>query len=105
MPTLLTNTSYANVTGGQRVQARGVGTNVTLISGLNTTSTIVSPDILLSDGFLHVIDTVLQIPVTPISTVSAENWQYFTVIFAEDETLGTAFSSLVANLTALEDMT
>jgi uncharacterized surface protein with fasciclin (FAS1) repeats len=41
IPTLLTNASYANVTGGQRVQALLAHGNVTVISGLELNSTVV----------------------------------------------------------------
>jgi uncharacterized surface protein with fasciclin (FAS1) repeats len=41
IPTLLTNTSYTNVTGGQVVNAIRTGDNVTFFSGLNMNSTVV----------------------------------------------------------------
>jgi uncharacterized surface protein with fasciclin (FAS1) repeats len=40
VPTLLTNASYANVTGGQRVAAALVDGNVTFFSGLLANSTV-----------------------------------------------------------------
>jgi uncharacterized surface protein with fasciclin (FAS1) repeats len=43
IPTRLTNTSYANVTDGQRVEASTVNGNVTFISGLREHSTVVIP--------------------------------------------------------------
>jgi uncharacterized surface protein with fasciclin (FAS1) repeats len=42
LPTLLTNTTYANVTGGQRVEARLNGSNVEVFSGLLAKSTVVT---------------------------------------------------------------
>lgn len=43
IPTLLTNTSYANVTGGQRVEAVSNGSSVVFTSGLLSTSTVTTP--------------------------------------------------------------
>ena len=40
LPTLLTNSSFTNVTGGQVVNAVKVGNNVTFFSGLNQNSTV-----------------------------------------------------------------
>jgi uncharacterized surface protein with fasciclin (FAS1) repeats len=40
IPTFLTNSSYANVTGGQRVEAVLNGTNVEIFSGLLQKSTV-----------------------------------------------------------------
>jgi uncharacterized surface protein with fasciclin (FAS1) repeats len=40
IPTLLTNTSYANVTGGQRVEAVAMNNSVVFTSGLLSTSTV-----------------------------------------------------------------
>ena len=40
IPTLLTNQTYANVTGGQRVEALTEGTNVTIFSGLLQNSSV-----------------------------------------------------------------
>jgi transforming growth factor-beta-induced protein len=41
LPTLLTNTSYTNVTGGQRVKALLNGKSVNIISGLLKKSTVI----------------------------------------------------------------
>jgi hypothetical protein len=41
IPTALTNISYANVTGGQRVEAILVRNNVTFLSGLLQNSSVV----------------------------------------------------------------
>jgi uncharacterized surface protein with fasciclin (FAS1) repeats len=41
-PTLLKNTSYTNVTGGQRVKGVLTGGNVVLFSGLRSNSTVVT---------------------------------------------------------------
>lgn len=43
IPTLLTNQTYANITGGQVVDAIAVGGNVTFFSGLFQNATVVQP--------------------------------------------------------------
>ena len=43
VPTMLTNTVYANVTGGQVVEAVTQGTNVEIYSGLLMNSTVTTP--------------------------------------------------------------
>ena len=40
IPTMLNNTAYSNVTGGQRVEAELIGSNVTFFSGLLANSTV-----------------------------------------------------------------
>lgn len=40
IPTMLNNMTYANVTGGQRVNAVRLGDNVTFFSGLNMNTTV-----------------------------------------------------------------
>jgi len=62
IPTLLTNASYANVTGGQRVQALLAHGNVTVISGLELNSTVVQADQNFTGGTIHVLNSVLTIP-------------------------------------------
>jgi hypothetical protein len=42
LPTLLTNETYANVTGGQRVEARLNGSSVEIFSGLLQKSMVVT---------------------------------------------------------------
>jgi uncharacterized surface protein with fasciclin (FAS1) repeats len=42
LPSLLTNTSYTNVTGGQRVEGYTNGTNVDIVSGRLATSMVVT---------------------------------------------------------------
>jgi len=63
----LTNATYANVTGGQRVQALLAHNNVTLISGLEQNSTVVTANLNFTGGTIHVINKVLTVP-TNVST-------------------------------------
>ncbi|EDU46006.1 beta-ig-h3 fasciclin [Pyrenophora tritici-repentis] len=62
VPTLLTNTSYANVTGGQRVEVEEEDDKVVFYSGLGMNSTVTTADVRFSGGVIHIIDTVLSIP-------------------------------------------
>jgi uncharacterized surface protein with fasciclin (FAS1) repeats len=48
IPTMLTNPMYANVTGGQRVEALMTGKNVTFFSGLQANSSVTQAVRLLS---------------------------------------------------------
>ncbi|KAH8748595.1 FAS1 domain-containing protein [Hyaloscypha finlandica] len=73
LPTLLTNTTYANVTGGQRVEARLNGSSVEIFSGLLAKSTVVTADLSFTGGILHIIDTVLTIPESDAATATAAN--------------------------------
>lgn len=43
VPTLLTNVSYTNVTGGQRVEAAVMDGKVNILSGAGVSSTVVTP--------------------------------------------------------------
>lgn len=91
VPTSLSNMAYTNVTGGQRVEAVMVGKNVSIFSGLLQNSTVTqavsgSPmsilpkdiadsisyqNINFTGGVLHVIDTVLTVPLNISATVEA----------------------------------
>lgn len=62
---LLSNETYTNVTGGQRVGARLVGGDdgtATIISGLGSRSNVTTADVAVSNGVVHIIDSVLTIP-------------------------------------------
>lgn len=60
---LLNSPDLTNVTGGQKVIVTRQPDTVVITSGLSTRSTIVSPNIPVDQGVLHVIDSVLNIPV------------------------------------------
>ncbi|CAA9966302.1 hypothetical protein CFE70_010172 [Pyrenophora teres f. teres 0-1] len=61
-PTLLTNTSYANVTGGQRVEVEKEDNKVVIYSGTGANSTVTTADVRFSGGVIHIIDSVLSLP-------------------------------------------
>jgi uncharacterized surface protein with fasciclin (FAS1) repeats len=73
VPTLLTPGMYANVTGGQRVEALSSGNSTSFISGalMNSTSTGMAMN--FSGGVVHVVDEVLTIPLNVSSTAIAAN--------------------------------
>jgi len=73
IPSLLTNASYANVTGGQRVEAFLNGSSVDIISGLLQESTVITANINFTGGVIHIIDTVLTIPESAAATSIAAN--------------------------------
>ncbi|KAL9130543.1 MAG: hypothetical protein Q9217_001311 [Psora testacea] len=62
VPTLLSDTSYANVTGGQVVEAIKQGDSVVFYSGLLANSTVTTADTNFTGGVIHIIDTVLTVP-------------------------------------------
>lgn len=78
IPTLLDNSTYANVTSGQRVEANQTSNgNITFYSAVKVPSTITTPDILLTKGFLHIVDAVLQVPLPLSQAVSLADLPYF----------------------------
>ena len=69
--TLLTNPLYANVTGGQRVEMMLSENNEpTILSGLKKASHIVTPNIFYQGGLIHIIDSVLTIPLSFPATIT-----------------------------------
>ncbi|MCJ1246977.1 hypothetical protein MMC30_004188 [Trapelia coarctata] len=71
VPSMLSNPAYTNVTGGQRVEAVMVGQNVSVFSGLLQNSTVTQANINFTGGVLHVIDTVLTVPLNISATAEA----------------------------------
>lgn len=69
IPTALMNMSYANVTGGQRVEAMMVGKNVEFFGGLLQNVTVVEANLNYTGGIIHVIDSVLTLPQNVSSTL------------------------------------
>lgn len=71
--TLLTNSSYTNVTGGQVVEAERDDDTVIFTSGLLRESRVTTADVNFTGGIVHIIDSVLTVPVSPSDTVTAAN--------------------------------
>ncbi|KAL9104028.1 MAG: hypothetical protein Q9163_000967 [Psora crenata] len=68
VPTLLTNSSYTNVISGQVVEAVRQGDSVVFYSGLLANSTVKTADVNFTGGVIHVIDTVLTVPLNATYT-------------------------------------
>ncbi|KIW93818.1 uncharacterized protein Z519_05133 [Cladophialophora bantiana CBS 173.52] len=69
-PTLLTNSNYTNVTGGQVVELTALNNLPTVVSGVKAESHVVEADIFYLGGLIHIIDTVLTIPISFPATVT-----------------------------------
>lgn len=67
-PTLLTNTPYADVTGGQWVKCTTVDGKPAVLSGVQAASDITHADVIFLRGLVHIIDVVLTIPLTRPAT-------------------------------------
>ncbi|KAF4634755.1 hypothetical protein G7Y89_g3341 [Cudoniella acicularis] len=63
------NTTLSNVTGGQVVGGVKSGSKVEVMSGLKEISTVQTADIQFSGGVMHLIDTVLTLPIAPSMSV------------------------------------
>ncbi|KAF1999586.1 FAS1 domain-containing protein [Amniculicola lignicola CBS 123094] len=77
VPTLLTNGSFTNVTGGQVVEAVMMGEQTLFYSGLLANSSVVQADVNFNGGVLHVVDRVLSIPGSVTDTALAVNLTSF----------------------------
>ncbi|MCJ1319975.1 hypothetical protein MMC15_005311 [Xylographa vitiligo] len=63
LPTLLTNQSTTNVTGGQVISVvEQAGNNFVAVSGLGTRAAITELDLTFNGGVLHIVDTFLIPP-------------------------------------------
>ncbi|KAG4432763.1 hypothetical protein IFR05_011746 [Cadophora sp. M221] len=62
---MLTNTTYTNVTNGQVVQLSKMGNKVMAMSGLKEMSMSTTMDVMFTGGVVHVIDKVLTMPMMP----------------------------------------
>lgn len=71
VPSVLNNTQYANVTGGQVVGVEREDDDVTLFSGLLQNSSVVTPNVNFTGGIVHIIDNVLTLPPSASDTLSA----------------------------------
>lgn len=92
IPTMLNDPMFANVTGGQRVEALMTGKNVSFFSGLGNNATVTQAvsllryfstssersltfvqDMNFTGGVIHVIDSVLTVPQNISATAVAAN--------------------------------
>jgi uncharacterized surface protein with fasciclin (FAS1) repeats len=73
IPTLLQPGMFANVTGGQVVEAVGDGNQTSIFSGLLNNATTSGSPLNFTGGVVHVIDEVLTIPQNISTTAIAAN--------------------------------
>jgi uncharacterized surface protein with fasciclin (FAS1) repeats len=80
VPTNLNNATYANVTGGQRLElvldANGEPQTVSGNKSISHPAT----ELVCVGGFVHIIDQVLTIPLTTVFELTAANLEFFTSI-------------------------
>lgn len=97
IPTLLNNSTYTNVTGGQVVSAITNGSDVVITSGGLNHSRIGPMDLTFDGGVVHVIDKVLSIPANVSATAVAANLTGIASALTN--------ASLVATVDGLSDVT
>lgn len=73
VPTLLNDTAFTNVTGGQKVELIRQNGQPTLLSAVKAESRITHGDVFYVGGLLHIVDSVLQIPVSFPATITKAN--------------------------------
>lgn len=93
--TLLSNTSYTNVTGGQVVKAQSMDGGVVFTSGLLRTSHVSTADVTFNGGVVHVIDSVLTIPMSPSATAVGANLTALAGALTSSNLVGTVDSLTV----------
>ncbi|KAI1204602.1 FAS1 domain-containing protein [Annulohypoxylon truncatum] len=71
--TALSNSTYSNVTGGQVIEARLDGDNVTFFTALKQNASIVTPNVNFTGGTIHIIDSLLHVPQNVSDTLSNSN--------------------------------
>jgi uncharacterized surface protein with fasciclin (FAS1) repeats len=73
VPTHLTNSTYANVTGGQRVEVMAMNDTVSFYSGFRAQSNVTKADLNFTGGVIHIINRVLSVPQNISDTAIAAN--------------------------------
>ncbi|EXJ82816.1 hypothetical protein A1O3_06631 [Capronia epimyces CBS 606.96] len=68
--TLLNNASYANVTGGQVIEITTDSGKPAVVSGVKAVSHLLEADILYAGGLIHIVDSVLTIPISVPATIT-----------------------------------
>ncbi|KAI1099334.1 FAS1 domain-containing protein [Jackrogersella minutella] len=116
--TTLTNSTYTNVTDGQVVEARLNDNNVTFFSALKQNASIITPNVNFTGGTIHIIDSLLSLPLNVTDTLSNSNLTaaegaintanltdsiidvHNVTIFAPNNDAFDAIGSIVSNLTS-----
>lgn len=68
--TLLNSSQYTNVTGGQRIELQLQSNKPTILSGVKAPSTVITPDVFFQGGLIHIVSSVLTIPLSFPSTIT-----------------------------------
>ncbi|KAM5361057.1 hypothetical protein ACJA88_014603 [Fusarium oxysporum] len=97
VPTLLNNATYANVTGGQRVEVVADNDTVSIYSGLRQQANVTQTDLNFTGGVIHVINRVLNIPKNISDTAIAANLSAVAGALTE--------SNLISNLSSARNIT
>ncbi|KAH7198433.1 FAS1 domain-containing protein [Fusarium flagelliforme] len=97
VPTLLTNSTYSNVTGGQRVEVMAENDTVSFYSGFRAQSNVTKADLNFTGGVIHIINRVLTIPKNISDTAIAANLSAAAGALTE--------SKLLPNLTSARNIT
>ncbi|KAE9382004.1 FAS1 domain-containing protein [Stipitochalara longipes BDJ] len=92
----LTNTSYANVTSGQRVELLStVDGDPQIVSGNKSISGFTTKDVLFTGGLIQIIDTVLTIPLSYVILVTQANFRFVVAILTAGGYLSPSDTTLV----------
>ncbi|KAK5048651.1 hypothetical protein LTR84_005742 [Exophiala bonariae] len=70
VPTLLSNSNYTNVTGGQVVEMAKFNDTPTILTGIKAESRVVEADIFFIGGLIHIVDSVFTIPISLPATIT-----------------------------------
>ncbi|KAH6706272.1 FAS1 domain-containing protein [Leptodontidium sp. MPI-SDFR-AT-0119] len=105
LPTMLADTAYANVTGGQVVQGFSTSNGLSFQSANKTTSQVTFGDIVATGGVIHVIDSVLQIPTDALTAITDAKLNYTIGIISQWQFIGGNTGPNTTNLATLADMT
>lgn len=97
IPTLLTNTTYSNVTGGQVVSASAEDDTVSFYSALKQQSNVTEANLNFTGGTIHIINEVLAIPMNVSSTAVAAGLRSLVGAVTQ--------ADLASTLDGLEDVT
>ncbi|KAM0558366.1 hypothetical protein ACHAPJ_005060 [Fusarium lateritium] len=97
IPTLLSNATYANVTGGQRVEAMAMNDTVSFYSGFREQANVTQADLNFTGGVIHIVNRVLNIPKNLSDTAVAANLSAVAGALTE--------SKLVSNLSRARNIT
>ena len=121
IPTALTNATFTNVTGGQRVKAF-YNEHVILESGVEKFSNVIMPVCLIPDGvivsrssfvkdipayggLIHVVDTVLEVPPNIAEAIPQANLTYLIQIISKGNYLNASNRDFYTKLAIEPDQT